>query len=82
MLVVPNCDEADCCRILEKIEHEQRLKRKVLPQMDVAMGFGIRTSTEQPVDAVIQAADEAMYRDKTARKAARKAARNGDQGRV
>ena len=78
LLVVPNCDEADCCRILEKIEHEQRLKRKVLPQMDVAMGFGIRTSTEQPVDAVIQAADEAMYRDK----AARKAARNGDQGRV
>ena len=71
LLIVPNCGEADCQKLLEEIESELELKRKILPQIDVAAGFCIRTSQAQPEEAVIQAADQAMYRDKAARKAGR-----------
>lgn len=74
LLIVPNFGEADCQKLLEEIESELDLKRKVLPQVDVAVGFSIRTSMDQPEDAVIQAADQAMYKDK----AERKARRNGN----
>ena len=78
LLIVPNCDEAACRVLLEEIEHEQVLKREILPQIDVAAGFCIRTSAEQSEETVIQTADQAMYQDK----ARRKAARDGSQRRV
>lgn len=71
MMIVPNCDETACQKLVDEIEREQQMKRQVLPQVDVAVGFCIRSSLEQPEEAVIQAADQAMYRDKTARKAGR-----------
>lgn len=69
LLIVPNCDENACKKLMDEIEHEQRLKRKIMPQINVAMGYCIRTSLEQPEERVIQAADQAMYRDKVVRKA-------------
>lgn len=78
LLIIPNCDETACRKLVEEIEREQKLKRQVLPQVDVAVGFCIRSSLEQPEEAVIQAADQAMYGDKTKRKAER----NGNQGRI
>ena len=75
LLVLPNCDETACQQILEQIETEQALKRKILPQMDVAIGYCIRSDMRQSEDEVIQLADQAMYRDK----ARRKAGRDGDQ---
>lgn len=71
LLIIPNCEEAACRDLLEEIEREQALKRKILPPLDVAVGFGIRSSVEQEEAAVIQTADQAMYEDKARRKAAR-----------
>ena len=78
LLIVPNCDEAACRQMIDEIEHEQKLKRQILPQIDVAVGYCIRTDVEQSEDTVIQLADQAMYKDK----AERKAAQNGNQGRI
>ena len=76
LLIVPNCDEAACRKLLEQIEHEQKLKREILPEINLAMGYCIRSSLEQPEELVIQTADQAMYKNK----AARKAERYGNQG--
>lgn len=78
LLIVPNCDEENCRKLLDEIEHEQKLKRRILPQLEAAVGFCIRTHIEQSEESVIQAADQAMYQDK----ARRKAERDGNQGRV
>ena len=71
LLVVPGCGEAACRKILDEIEHEQTLKQKILPQIDIAVGFCIRSSMEQTEEEIIQAADQAMYQDKAKRKAGR-----------
>lgn len=46
LLIVPNCDEAACLQMLDEIEQEQKLKRQILPQIDVAVGYCIRTDME------------------------------------
>lgn len=74
LLIVPNCDEDDCRKIIDKIEYEQCCKRKFLPELNISMGFCIRTTLEQSESDVIKTADEAMYRDK----AERKSGKNGD----
>ncbi len=71
LLIVPDCDEIVCQQLLRKIEYEESLKRKILPQIDIAMGFCIRFNMEQSEDVVIQSADRAMYRNKKLRKAER-----------
>ena len=78
LLIVPNQDEEACRELLKEIEHELNLKRKILAQIDVASGFGIRSAMEQSEETVIQEADQAMYKDK----AERKAGRNGNQRRI
>lgn len=69
LLVVPNCDEEACKQLINRIEYEQELKRKIFPRLNAAMGYCIRTTTEQSEEDVIKAADQAMYRDKAERKA-------------
>lgn len=71
LIVVPDCDEDGCKQLIDRIEYEQRRKRKILPQLNVAMGYSIRNALEQSEEAVIQMADQAMYRDKAERKAGR-----------
>lgn len=74
LMIVPNCDEASCQQMLEEIEHEIQLKQSILPQVEAAIGYRIRSGLEQSEEEIIQAADQAMYQDK----ARRKAGRNGD----
>lgn len=71
LLIVPNCNETVCQQLLQKIEYEENLKRKIFPQIDIAMGFCIRFNMEQSEEDVIQSADRAMYRNKMIRKAER-----------
>ena len=78
LLVLPNCDEKAVKLILEQIEYEEELKRKILPQIEVSKGFCIRSHMEQPENTVIQMADQDMYRNKLKRKEQR----NGNQGRI
>ena len=69
LLILPQCDEAECRLLLDEIEREQEQMRKVYPKMNVAMGMSVRSRLEQSEDAVIQLADQAMYRNKAERKA-------------
>ena len=69
MLILPQCDEAGCRLLLDEIEREQEQMRRVYPKMNVAMGMSVRSRMEQSEDAVIQSADQAMYRNKAERKA-------------
>ena len=71
LLIIPNCDEACCEQFLEKIEYEQEKKREIFPYINAALGFCIRSSMELSEEAAIQAADQAMYKDKARRKAER-----------
>lgn len=68
LLILPQCDEAECRLLLDEIEREQEQMRKVYPKMNVAMGMSVRSGMEQSEDAVIQLADQAMYRNKAERK--------------
>lgn len=74
LLILPQCDEAECRLLLDEIEREQEQMRNVYPKMNVAMGMSVRSRLEQSEDAVIQLADQAMYRNK----AERKAGKNGN----
>lgn len=69
LLILPQCDEAGCRLLLDEIEREQEQMRRVYPKMNVAMGMSVRSRMEQSEDAVIQSADQAMYRNKAERKA-------------
>ncbi len=71
LLIVPNCNKADCQQLLQEIEYEENLKRKIFPQIDIAVGFSIRFNMEQSEESVIHAADQAMYQNKAKRKAER-----------
>ncbi len=75
LLILPQCDEVGCRVLLDEIEREQEQMRRVYPKMNVAMGMSVRSAMEQSEDAVIQLADQAMYRNK----AERKARENGNQ---
>ena len=75
LLIVPNCDETACEQLLQKIEYEENLKRKIFPQFGIAKGFCIRFNMEQSEDVVIHSADRTMYQNK----AKRKAERNGNK---
>ncbi len=74
LLIIPNCDEASCLQMIDKIEQEIKQKRKILPTVEAAMGFCIRYNMEQTEKMIIQSADQVMYQDK----ARRKAGRNGN----
>lgn len=79
LIVAPNCDEEACRQILKQIEHEQEMKRKILPQMDVATGFYVRTDRKQTEQEAIKMADQAMYQNKEKRKLGRQ---DGDKERI
>lgn len=78
LIVAPNCDEESCRQILKQIEREQEIKRKILPQMDVATGFYVRTEMEQSEEEAIKQADQEMYKNKEKRKRRQ----NGDKERI
>ena len=54
------------------------MKRKILPQMDVATGFYVRTERKQTEQEAIKLADQAMYKNKEKRKLGQ----DGDQERI
>lgn len=69
LLIVENCDEEACKKLVEEIEEQQKIKKKEIPYMEIAIGYQVRRNLHQEEDEVIQAADQSMYEDKKRKKA-------------
>ena len=69
LLIVENCDEEACKKLAEEIEEQQKIKKKEIPYMEIAIGYQVRRNLHQEEDEVIQAADQSMYEDKKRKKA-------------
>ena len=69
LLIVENCDEEACKKLVEEIEEQQKIKKKEIPYMEIAIGYQVRRNLHQEEDDVIQAADQSMYEDKKRKKA-------------
>ena len=57
LLIVENCDEEACKKLVEEIEEQQKIKKKEIPYMEIAIGYQVRRNLHQEEDEVIQAAD-------------------------
>lgn len=69
LLILPDCDEDACKKLVEEMEEQQKIKRKEIPYMEIAIGCQVRKSLHQDEDEVIKAADQNMYEDKKRKKA-------------
>ena len=69
LLILPDCDEDACKKLVEEMEEQQKIKRKEIPYMEIAIGCQVRKSLHQDEDEVIKAADQKMYEDKKRKKA-------------
>ena len=69
LLIVENCDEEACKKLVEEIEEQQKIKKKEIPYMEIAIGYQVRRNLHREEDEVIQAADQSMYEDKKRKKA-------------
>ena len=69
LLIVENCDEEACKKLVEEIEEQQKIKKKEIPYMEIAIGYQVRRNLHREEDEVIQAADHSMYEDKKRKKA-------------
>lgn len=69
LLIVENCDEEACKKLVEEIEEQQKIKKKEIPYMEIAIGYQVRRNLHQEEDEVIQAADQDMYENKKRKKA-------------
>ena len=56
-------------RQMDEMEEQQKIKRKEIPYMEIAIGCQVRKSLHQDEDEVIKAADQNMYEDKKRKKA-------------
>lgn len=69
LLIVENCDEEACKKLVEEIEEQQKIKKKEIPYMEIAIGYQVRRNLHREEDEIIQAADQNMYEDKKRKKA-------------
>lgn len=69
LLIVENCDEEACKKLAEEIEEQQKIKKKEIPYMEIAIGYQVRRNLHREEDEIIQAADQNMYEDKKRKKA-------------
>ena len=69
LLIVENCDEEACKKLVEEIEEQQKIKNKEIPYMEIAIGYQVRRNLHREEDEIIQAADQNMYEDKKRKKA-------------
>ena len=69
LMIVPGYDEAACQKLVEEMEKQQKMKKKEIPYMEVAIGYQVRKNLHQDEEEVIKAADENMYADKKRKKA-------------
>ena len=70
LMILPKCHEDHCREIIGKINEAQKIKRKKLPYMEIAVGYHIRETIKQSEKEAIQLADQNMYADKKKRKIA------------
>lgn len=68
LLIVPECDEEKCMKLIDRINEAQQMKRKTVSYMDVAVGYYVRTDIRESETDAIRAADQMMYEDKKKRK--------------
>lgn len=69
LLIIQNCDEDACKKLVEAMEEQQKIKKKDIPYMEIAIGYQVRKDLHQDEDEVIKTADQNMYEDKKRKKA-------------
>lgn len=69
LLILPQCDEDGCEKLIEEIEERQSTRKKEIPYMELAVGSKIRTDLMQDEQKIIEEADQKMYEDKKRKKA-------------
>lgn len=69
LLIVPQCGEETCNKLIEEIEEKQKLKKTELPFMEIAVGSVVRKDLFTEEADVIETADQKMYEDKKRKKA-------------
>ena len=69
LLIIQNCDEDACKKLIEEMEEQQKIKKKEIPYMEIAIGYQVRSNLRQNEEEVIKAADKNMYEDKKRKKA-------------
>ena len=70
LLIVPNYDEENTRKLVDRINEAQDSKRKELSYMEIAVGYYVREDLRCSETDAIQNADDAMYADKKKRKSA------------
>ena len=69
LLILPQCDEEACKKLIEEIEEKQNIRKKEIPYMEIAVGSQVRTDLSQDEQEIIKEADRKMYENKTRKKA-------------
>ena len=69
LLILPDCDEDACKKLVEEMEEQQKIKRKKFLIWRLQLAVRYESRRDQDEDEVIKAADQNMYEDKKRKKA-------------